>query len=78
MAILIDLPEQQAALLKQYCHEAQISEAEAVGQALTQFLEQIMQKPRRVLREHPAFGLWRDKQEDGLAYQKHLRDEWPL
>jgi hypothetical protein len=77
MAVLIELPEHQVVLLKQYCNEAQISEAEAVGQALTQFLEQIMQKPSRILREHPAFGLWRDKQEDGLAYQKRLRDEWP-
>jgi hypothetical protein len=77
MAVLIELPEHQAALLKQYCHEAQISEAEAVGQALTQFLARIVQKPRRVLREHPAFGLWRDKQQDGLAYQRHLRDERP-
>ncbi len=76
--MLINLPEHQVVLLKQYCRETRISEAEAVGQALTQFLEQIMQKPRRILRDHPAFGLWRDKGQDGLVYQERLRDEWPL
>ncbi len=78
MAVLIELPEHQAVLLKQYCDEAQISEAEAVGQALSLFLVQITQKSRRTLREHPAFGLWQDKRQDGLAYQERLRDEWPL
>jgi hypothetical protein len=78
MAVLIELPEHQAFLLKQYCDVAQISEAEAMRQALTQFLARIAQKSSRTLREHPAFGLWRDKQQDGLAYQERLRDEWPL
>ncbi|MCW5206205.1 hypothetical protein VU08_04640 [Desulfobulbus sp. F5] len=34
--------------------------------------------PKGSLREHPAFGLWRDKQQDGLNYQKCLRDEWSV
>ncbi|MGX9727356.1 MAG: hypothetical protein ACTFAK_08565 [Candidatus Electronema sp. VV] len=74
--MLIELPEHQAFLLSD---EVQISEAEAMRQALTQFLARIAQKSSRTLREHPAFGLWRDKQQqDGLAYQERLRDEWPL
>lgn len=33
---------------------------------------------KRTLRDHPAFGRWRDKQVDGLAYQHDQRKEWPL
>jgi len=77
MAVLIELPEHQVVLLKQYCNEAQISEAEAVSQALSQFLARITEKSCRTLRKHPAFGLWRDNQQDGLTYQERLREEWP-
>lgn len=31
---------------------------------------------QRSLREHPAFGSWRDRDIDGLDYQRALRSEW--
>jgi hypothetical protein len=30
----------------------------------------------RSLREHPAFGSWREREIDALAYQQTLRAEW--
>jgi len=31
---------------------------------------------KRGLREHPAFGHWKNKHQEGLDYQYRLRDEW--
>jgi len=30
----------------------------------------------RRLRDHPAFGSWRDRNIDALSYQQNLRTEW--
>ncbi len=30
----------------------------------------------RSLRQHPAFGSWRERNVDGLDYQRALRSEW--
>ena len=30
----------------------------------------------RLLRSHPAFGSWRDRGVDALAYEQALRSEW--
>ena len=75
--MLIELPEAQAQAFQQYCRQAQISESEALGQALALFLP-TPAKHQPSLRQHPAFGHWRHKQQEGLAYQYRLRDEWPL
>ena len=31
---------------------------------------------RRSLRDHPAFGVWRNRGIDALAYEQTLRSEW--
>jgi len=33
-------------------------------------------QPVRSLRSHPAFGSWRDRGVDALAYEQALRAEW--
>jgi hypothetical protein len=33
-------------------------------------------KKSRSMREHPAFGSWRERKIDALAYQQTLRAEW--
>jgi mRNA-degrading endonuclease RelE of RelBE toxin-antitoxin system len=33
-------------------------------------------RPFRSLRDHPAFGLWKSRQMDALAYPESLRAEW--
>lgn len=46
----------------------------------TMFLKQRLAKAKSVpfcsLKQHPAFGLWRDKKIDALRYQQDLRAEW--
>lgn len=32
--------------------------------------------PKRLLRQHPAFGSWRGRNIDALRYQQALRAEW--
>lgn len=70
----VELPEPQAEILRQYCHEAHISESEAIRQAVTQFLSQ--KKPLHRMSDHAGFGSWNKKKQEGLSYQKQLRDEW--
>jgi len=50
----------------------QVSRSELIRQAVSQYLEKF--RPEDV--PDLAFGLWRDKTEDGLAYQQRMRDEW--
>lgn len=73
--MLIELPDAQAQSLQRYCRQTHISEAEALRQALTQFLP-LPAGAKRRLRDHRGFGYWRERQQDGLAYQYRLRDEW--
>jgi len=49
-----------------------------IGQALQAqgiTLEEIMEHGR-TLRDHPAFGSWRERKIDALRYQRDLRAEW--
>ena len=49
-----------------------VPRAELVRQAVGAYLDKI----RPADTADDAFGLWKDKKVDGLAYQKKLRDEW--
>ena len=46
------------------------SRAALVREAVADYLARNRRDPRE------AFGLWRDRAEDGIAYQERLRDEW--
>ena len=70
MRTIIDIPEPQLKILNQLSHEKGISRAEVIRQAITAFLTLNETPPDR------AFGLWKDRTEDGLRYQRILRDEW--
>ena len=72
MRTIIDLPEKQRESLDQLCTKQKLSRAEAIRQAVDLFLEQHQTQPEA----DTAFGLWKDRQEDGLDYQQKLRDEW--
>ena len=44
---------------------------------LQQQLTEVPQDPKqRSLRQHPAFGSWRARNVDALAYQRMFRSEW--
>lgn len=49
-----------------------VSRAELIPQAVFQYIEKFSPDAA----SDPAFGLWRNKGEDGLACQQRLRDEW--
>lgn len=49
-----------------------VSRAELIRQAVAMYIE----KFRPEERSEEAFGLWKAKKIDGLAYQEKLREEW--
>ena len=49
-----------------------VSRAELIRQAVALYIEKF--KPADDAEE--AFGLWKTKKTDGLAYQTRLREEW--
>jgi hypothetical protein len=68
---LIDIPEDDFALLKDVVGRLAISRAEFVRRAIVQSLN-----PYRQTMSHEAFGLWASHPVDGLEYQERLRSEW--
>ena len=71
MRTIIELPEDQLDALADVCRREAISRAEAIRQAVAMYLG-----ARRAADASPAFGVWRDRSIDGLAYERDLRDEW--
>lgn len=70
MRTIVDLPDPERAQLDALCRQRGLSRAEAMRQALRLWLAQQQPRHRRV------FGLWRDRQDDGVQLQWALRDEW--
>ncbi len=70
MRTLIDIPDRQIKHLTAICKTKKVSRAEIVRQAISSFLEK--NKTGGV----EAFGLWKDRKVDGLAYQEQVRSEW--
>ncbi|QHN04461.1 ribbon-helix-helix domain-containing protein [Granulicella sp. WH15] len=71
MRTLVDIPEDDLNLLNQLSKAGDVPRAELVRQAIAHYLE-----PHRLAKKSSAFGLWADQPEDGLEFQKRLRDEW--
>ena len=70
MRTLIDIPDKQISDLTIICKTEKVSRAEIIRQAISAYLEK--KKPGTV----DAFGLWKERQTDGLAYQERVRSEW--
>lgn len=71
MRTLIDIPEKQIKELAVICEAEKLSRAEAVREAISRYIA--MKKAKS---GDQAFGLWKDRQVDGLAYQEQARSEW--
>ncbi len=69
MRTLVDLPEKDIRALDARARIEQVSRAELVRRAVAGFLERQHRLPEE------AFGAW-GSAEDGLRYQRRLRDEW--
>ncbi|HBG93913.1 MAG TPA: CopG family transcriptional regulator [Chromatiaceae bacterium] len=71
MRTVLDLPDSQVEGLKRLGERNGLSRAELVRRAVAEYLS-----------KHPtddtdsAFGLWRNRAEDGLKYQQRIREEW--
>jgi Ribbon-helix-helix protein, copG family len=70
MRVLIDLSADQIGDLALLCQSEKISRAELIRRAISHYLATQKTAPVN------AFGLWRDKAVDGLAWQQQVRDEW--
>ena len=71
MRTIIDLPQPIIDELDELAGREQISRAEAVRRAMAEYLEK-----RRSTRGNAAFGIWKSKKVDALAYEDDLRGEW--
>jgi metal-responsive CopG/Arc/MetJ family transcriptional regulator len=71
MRTIIDLPQDHLQSLDILCRRERISRAEAVRRAVAALVRQ-----HRGSEASRAFGLWRERPIDGLAYQEELRREW--
>jgi metal-responsive CopG/Arc/MetJ family transcriptional regulator len=71
MRTIVDLPEEQIKVLAEICERQKISRAEAVRRAVAEYAS------RHATGEaERAFGLWRGRGIDGLAFERRLRREW--
>jgi metal-responsive CopG/Arc/MetJ family transcriptional regulator len=68
---LVDIPEEDLAVIQNVTETLGISRAEFVRRAVTASLV-----PYREARQREAFGILAGKVEDGVAYQQKLRSEW--
>lgn len=71
MRTIVDLPEEELQALKAVARQDQISQAEAIRRAIRAYLAARPAPGQQSL----AFGIWRGR-EEGLVYQRALRDEW--
>lgn len=70
MRTLVDIPDKQIKDLMAICEAEKVSRAEVVRQAISLYLK------NKKLEEVDVFGIWKDKNVDGLAYQEQMRSEW--
>jgi len=71
MRTIIDLPSGQIEALEALCRRDRISRAEAIRRAVAAHLGLVSASARG-----EAFGIWRDRAVDGLAYQQRVHAEW--
>ncbi len=71
MRTIVDLPEKQIEALMTIGKQTQLSRAELMRRAVAEYLAR--HKPEQ---QDTAFGLWRNRTEDGLSYQERMRVEW--
>jgi predicted transcriptional regulator len=71
MRTVIDLPDEQIEPLKALAEQMRLSRAELVRRAVADYLRR-----HQPAADDAAFGLWKNRSEDGVAYQERLRSEW--
>lgn len=77
MRTIIDIPDEQLKHLSALCEKQDISRSEAIRRAIALYVEEkkALLMDKKALRE-AAYGLWSDRDIDGVEYQRRLRAEW--
>ena len=71
MRTIVDIPEDLLRQVDLLAEREQISRAEAVRRAMSEYLAK-----RSASRPDAAFGIWKSKRIDALDYEDSLRREW--
>ena len=71
MRTIIDLPDSQIKALSTICEQNRLSRAELIRRAVDEYL--LRHLPEQ---DDHAFGLWKNRAEDGLSYQNRVRKDW--
>lgn len=71
MRTLIDIDDRNVKRLDRLARSANRSRASMVREAIADYLEQ-----HEAAEADGAFGLWRGRSIDGLAFQERARSEW--
>ena len=71
MRTIIELPDEQVRQLADVCRREGVSRAEVIRRAIASYLD-----ARHAGERDDAFGIWRDRNVDGLGYERRLRREW--
>jgi hypothetical protein len=72
MRTLVDIPDSELEVLNTLCKSEGISRAESIRRAIRAYVE--LRTPMPKLED--GFGLWKDRDIDGLEYQLKIRSEW--
>lgn len=68
--ILVDIPQKHINDLGAIARAEKLPRAEVIRKAIASYVEQ--NKPVTA----DAFGIWKNRREDGLDYQESMRSEW--
>jgi hypothetical protein len=71
MRTIVEIPDDQLRTLGERCRRERISRAEAIRRAVADYTRR-----EDAAGAQTAFGLWRKRRVDGLAYERRLRREW--
>ena len=71
MRTIVNLPDEQIEALKRMSETAHSSRAELVRRAIDEYLARHLPA-----QDDAAFGLWKKRNIDGVAFQENARDEW--
>lgn len=73
MRTIVDLPDDQVQALADLCEREGISRSEAIRRAVRMLLASNWEADLAA-----AFGAWREKDIEGVQYQRAIRTEWDL
>lgn len=68
---IVDLPQEQLAALDRLRKKQHVARATLIREAIAEYLA-----AHHAGLADEAFGIWRDRPEDALAYEDNLRKEW--